>query len=149
MLTKSINFKNFKLKIKNHKVKKDFDNLIKEKNIILKSLSPSYKNNYNHKIILMLKKYSHIRIIGMGGSSLGTESIYDFLKKKIKKNFYFFNNLQPNLSLAKKNVKYLNLVVSKSGNTLETISNSNIIIKKKDRSIFITEKKKKLYIFIS
>ena len=29
------------------------------------------------------------RIIGMGGSSLGAQAIYDFLKKKIKKNFYF------------------------------------------------------------
>jgi len=34
------------------------------------------------------------------------------------------------------------LIVSKSGNTLETISNSNIIIKKKDKNIFITENRK-------
>jgi len=32
------------------------------------------------------------------------------------------------------------LVISKSGNTLETIANSNIFIKKKDKNIFITEK---------
>ena len=29
----------------------------------------------------------------MGGSILGAESIYNFLKYKIKKNFYFINNL--------------------------------------------------------
>ena len=35
----------------------------------------------------------------------------------------------------------MNLIVSKSGNTLETISNSNIFIKKNDKNIFITENK--------
>ena len=30
----------------------------------------------------------------MGGSILGTESIFYFLKNKIKKNLFFFNNLQ-------------------------------------------------------
>ena len=29
----------------------------------------------------------------MGGSSLGAEAIYNFMKYKIKKKFYFFNNL--------------------------------------------------------
>ena len=36
----------------------------------------------------------------------------------------------------------MNLVVSKSGNTIETIINSNIYIKKKDKNIFITENKR-------
>jgi len=77
----------------------------------------------------------------MGGSILGTESIYDFLKHRIKKNFYFNNNLQSKIKYSiKKN--YANLVISKSGNTLETISNSNIIIKKNDKNIFITENRK-------
>ena len=31
----------------------------------------------------------------MGGSSLGTEAIYDFLKNKITKKFTFVNNLNP------------------------------------------------------
>jgi glucose-6-phosphate isomerase len=38
--------------------------------------------------------------------------------------------------------KILNLIVSKSGNTIETIVNSNILVKKKDKNIFITENKK-------
>jgi glucose-6-phosphate isomerase len=38
--------------------------------------------------------------------------------------------------------KITNLVISKSGNTIETIVNSNILIKKKDKNIFITENKK-------
>ena len=65
----------------------------------------------------------------MGGSILGTESIYYFLKNKIKKSFFFYNNLTSKVDVNDKENKYLNVIVSKSGNTLETISNSNIIIK--------------------
>ncbi len=36
---------------------------------------------------------------------------------------------------------YTNVIVSKSGNTIETIINSNIFIKKKEKNIFITENK--------
>ena len=32
----------------------------------------------------------------MGGSILGAEAIYQFLKHKIKKNFFFLNNLEKN-----------------------------------------------------
>ena len=142
MLTKNINFKNFKSKKNNIKIKKDLNFILKKKNAVLKSLSSSYKNSYSKKTIAKFKKYSHIRVIGMGGSILGTEAINDFLKNKIKKNFYFINNLKPIINLHYKNKKYVNLIVSKSGNTLETISNSNIIIKNKDKNIFITENKK-------
>ena len=77
----------------------------------------------------------------MGGSILGTEAINDFLKHKIKKKFYFTNNLQSNINSYNIKKKYINLIISKSGNTLETISNSNVIIKTKDKNIFITENK--------
>jgi glucose-6-phosphate isomerase len=142
MLTKNINFKNFKSKKNNIKIKKDLQILLKENNAVLKSLSSSYKNNYSKKTITKFKRYSHIRVIGMGGSILGTEAINKFLKNKIKKNFYFINNLKPTINSYHKNKNYINLIVSKSGNTLETISNSNIIIKNKDKNIFITENKK-------
>ena len=36
----------------------------------------------------------------------------------------------------------MNLIISKSGNTLETIVNSNAYIKKNEKNIFITENKK-------
>ena len=142
MLTKNINFKNFKSKKNNIKIKKDLQILLKENNAVLKSLSSSYKNNYSKKTITKFKRYSHIRVIGMGGSILGAEAINKFLKNKIKKNFYFINNLKPTINSYHKNKNYINLIVSKSGNTLETISNSNIIIKNKDKNIFITENKK-------
>ena len=142
MLTKNINFKNFKSKKNNIKIKKNFKFLLKENNAVLKSLSSSYKDNYSKKTITKFKRYSHIRVIGMGGSILGTEAIKNFLKNKIKKKFYFINNLKPIINSNYKNKDYINIIVSKSGNTLETISNSNIIIKNKDKNIFITENKK-------
>ena len=64
----------------------------------------------------------------MGGSSLGANAIYDFLKNKVNKNFYFLSNLNRKTF---SNKKYLNLIISKSGSTLETVVNSNIFIKKK------------------
>ena len=50
-----------------------------------------------------LKKFKEINIIGMGGSILGTQTIYNFLKDKIQKKIKFFNNLQiKNLKKIKK-----------------------------------------------
>ena len=89
MLTKNINFKNFKLKKISNKIKKDLSVILSENNEILKSLSPNYKNSYNKKNISKFMKFSNIKVIGMGGSILGTQSIYDFLKHKIKKKIIF------------------------------------------------------------
>ena len=74
----------------------------------------------------------------MGGSILGMKAIYSFLKFKIKKKFLFIDNLNP-IQKKEINTKNLNLIISKSGNTLETISNTNILIKKKQKNIFLTE----------
>ena len=141
MLTKNISFKNFKVKGYTKKVKKILDDILVKKNSVLDSLSSNYKNSYNKKTILKFKKYNNINVVGMGGSILGTESIYYFLKSKIKKNFFFYNNLQSKIDPSHKRNKHLNIIVSKSGNTLETISNSNIIIKNQNKNIFITENK--------
>jgi len=141
MLTKNISFKNFKVKGYTKKVKKILDDILVRKNSVLDSLSSNYKNSYNKKTILKFKKYNNINVVGMGGSILGTESIYYFLKSKIKKNFFFYNNLQSKIDPSHKRNKCLNIIVSKSGNTLETISNSNIIIKNQNKNIFITENK--------
>ena len=140
MLTSRISFKNFKLtKKKSPLVKKKLLALVKEKNEIIKSLTKDYKNNFNHKTLKKFKNSLEYRVIGMGGSSLGAQAIYDFLNFKIKKKFVFFDNLKKNYS--KKNKNYTNLVISKSGNTIDTIVNANLLIKKKDRNIFITEDK--------
>ncbi len=138
MLTKNINFKNFKNNRNQKNILKIFNNLIKEKNEILKSLSNDYKDSFKYKDLSNLKKFSTVSIIGIGGSILGAKCIYNFLKKKIKKKFIFKDDLEvQNLN----NKKNLNLIISKSGNTLETIINSNILIKKSSSNIFITENK--------
>ena len=147
MLTKNIIFKNFHLKRINKNIKKDLKKLLREKNTVLDSLSINYKNSYSKKNILNSKNYKNIRVIGMGGSILGTEAIFDFLRHKIKKSFDFINNIKTTKNFDAKSNKNLNLIVSKSGNTLETISNSNIFIKKNDKNIFITENKES-YLFL-
>ena len=76
----------------------------------------------------------------MGGSTLGSQAIYQFLKNKVKKKIDFIDNLQSS-TRANKN-KYTNIIISKSGNTIETLVNANILIKKNDKNIFITENKK-------
>ncbi len=145
MLSKRLKFSNFndfkrpnnlKLKIKNFKNKewtRDYP--------ILKSFKTDYKYSYNRNFIKRLKKYKNFRIIGMGGSVLGAEAIYQFLKKKIKKKFLFTDNLEANVS--KKNSD-LNIIISKSGSTLETISNFHILLNRKRNSnnVFITENNK-------
>ena len=142
MLTKDIIFKNYNLKKKkNIKIKKDLISFLNKNTEIIKSLSIKYKNSYKKKTVNKFKKYKNIRVIGIGGSILGTQSIYDFLKSKIKKNFYFIDNLQTNNNFFRNKKKSINLIVSKSGNTLETISNANLAINKKDKNIFISENK--------
>ena len=141
MLNKDINFKNFLNTKNNPKIKKDLANLLKNNLQIFETLKPSYKYSYSKKLISKYKKFSNIRIIGMGGSILGSEAIYNFLKKKIKKKLTFINNLNSNASYFKDKNINLNLIISKSGNTLETISNVNTIIKDKDKNIIITENK--------
>jgi len=144
MLTKNIEFKNFKVRKSDKKIFYLLKKLLKEENEILNSLKKNYKDTFNNKTVAKLRKYTEIRIIGMGGSVLGSRSIYSFLKDKIKKNFYFNDNFEKsNLTQNNKDKKKkLNLIISKSGNTLETISNSNVLINSQVKNIFITENKK-------
>ncbi len=141
MLSKNVIFKGFINKTNNKYVFKLYNNLKKDflsnKLKPLNSLSNDYKYSYNNKIIKKLKKFQYYRIIGVGGSILGSKAIYQFLNNKIKKIFFFIDNLEAKLNLNKK--KIANLIISKSGNTLETISNSNVLLKN-NKNIFIVEK---------
>ena len=141
MLTENISFKNFLTKKKILITKKNLNLILNEKNQLIRSLSKSYKDSFSKKNTKHFNKKFDYRIIGMGGSTLGAQAIYDFLKKKIKKKFTFVDNLNAfeNKKLKK---NFNNLIISKSGNTTETIVNANILIKKKDINLFITEKKK-------
>ena len=140
MLTKNINFINFQNKKKSKSILNSLKLILSGNDEIILSLKKNYKNSYGKKILKLFKNKNDYRIVGMGGSILGANAIYDFLNDKIKKKFYFINNLQANHSkFFKKN--YNNLIISKSGNTLETIVNFNILVKKKDKNLFITEDK--------
>ena len=112
---------------------------------LLNTLTNNYMYNYDKKILNNLKKFNDYNLIGIGGSALGTKAIYDFLNYKIKKKFYFYDNLQ-NSKILKSNTNRLNIIVSKSGNTLETISNLNLISlrQKKNKNLIITENKKNI-----
>ena len=101
MLTKNINFTNFRIKKKKKLIKEKLKLIIKENNHVIQSLGKNYKYSYNKTTINFFNKSFSNRIIGMGGSILGSHAIYDFLKDKIKKKFYFIENLQ---SVKKKNL---------------------------------------------
>jgi glucose-6-phosphate isomerase len=135
--------KNFFKKLNNQPkisiIKNYLKKLILEDNEILQSFKKSYKNNYNRLLVNSLQKYKTISVIGMGGSILGSKAIYSFLKKKNNKHFIFIDNLNSNLDKKIVEKKKLNLVISKSGNTLETIVNFNIAENRLDKNIFLTE----------
>ena len=110
-------------------------------------LNRDYNFNFDIKDLKKFKKFNTIAIIGMGGSILGAKAIYYFLRKKIKKKVYFFDdvNSQNIFSFKKREntQKVLFLVISKSGNTIETISNllSLKIIKRGSKNIIIISEK--------
>ena len=134
-------FKNFNNKINEKGKKKLLKNLkeIDQNNFpkFFQSFKKNYNYSYKRNIIKKYRNIKNINIIGMGGSSLGTKAIYNFLIEKIKKKVTFDESL--NL-IKQKNIKSLNIIISKSGNTLETISNFNLRYYKNNKNIFITEK---------
>src|SRR5210317_2609644 len=137
MLSKKIQINNLKFK-KNQSITNILSNLLKEKNQTILSLGIKYKNKYSYQKLVNKVDKLNVRIFGMGGSILGAKAIYDFLKKKIKKKFYFIDNIDEKTPFNKKE-NFLDLIISKSGNTLETIVNINIFVKSKNKKIFLTE----------
>ncbi len=127
-------------------------NIIKDLNNninIFHTFSNKFKLNFNKKDLNKFNKFKTVVIIGMGGSILGAKAIYSFLKYKIKKEFFFLDNLDTKKILEiNKNInvnKTLFIVISKSGNTIETLINLNLIKSKNKKSknfIVITETKK-------
>ena len=140
MISKRISFINYRIKKNSITISNKLKSIINKQDQVLMSLGKNYKNSFTKKQLNKYKSFSNFRIIAMGGSILGSQTIYDFLKNKIKKNFVFVDNLEskPKKKDKKNNV---NLIISKSGNTIETIANANILIKKNDKNIVITENK--------
>ena len=143
--------KNFSKKISQilQKIKKE----IKDTNKTLNILSKSYNFNLKFKNLKNFKKFKTITLIGMGGSILGSEAIYAFLQGRIKKRINFINDLDPekikNLKKYKNFNKSLFLIISKSGNTTETLSNffSLNILKKNAKNIIVISERKNNYLF--
>ena len=120
----------------------------------LNILNKNFKFNFKLSDLKRFKKFQKIALIGMGGSILGTEAIYNFLQKKIKKKIYFFDDLDENkiTNLKKREnlSKILFIIISKSGNTVETLSNtfSLKIIKKQAKNVIIISEKKNNFLFL-
>ena len=104
------------------------DEIARSKQGLFRTFFPKFKSN-SIKNFKNFKKFKTIILIGMGGSILGTKAIYSFLRNKVNKKIIFIDNLdQRYLVKIKKenNLKTaLFLIISKSGNTTETIVNSS------------------------
>jgi len=155
MLKKDNFFKNYFISSRKYnknlkKTKKIFNSFLidlKNKQIpLLDSYEKNYEFDFSMAAVRKFSKYKNIIIIGMGGSILGTKSIYSFLEKKIKKKVFFFDNLDLNLNLKYRKIKNLKnscfIVAGKSGRTIETIVNLGVIFSKnllKNKLIIIAE----------
>ena len=133
--TKKI-FKSFQIDLENFEIP------------MLESYYKSYNFDFSQEVIKKFSKFENIIIIGMGGSILGAKSIYSFFRHRVKKKIFFFDNLDSSLNLQYSKIRNLKnscyIIISKSGNTLETIVNLNIIFSKHTalkKIVFITEAK--------
>ena len=164
MLSKKNFFQNYNLNSNNFKrnfikTKKIFENFkfnFQAEIPLLQSYEKNYKMNFSSKTIKKFSKYKNIIIFGMGGSILGSKCIYSFFKSKIKKKIFFFDNLDPDLHAQCRKIKDIKntcfIVISKSGNTLETITNLSIVFSNsliRNKLIIITEIKDSALSFIA
>ena len=150
----SENLKSSSIRYLSKKFEKIFSEIkhdIKDAKKTLHILDDELKFNFKTRDLKKFKNFKTIVLIGMGGSILGSEAIYNFFKKKIKNKFYFFNDLNENKIIEfkkKENIsKTLFIIISKSGNTIETLSNVfslNIMKKNSKNIILISEKKNNL-----
>ena len=135
------------------KILTQFNNELKNKEKTINVLDQDFQFNFKVSQLKKFLKFKKIAIIGMGGSILGAEAIYSIFKSKIQKKVYFFNDIDEKkiISFKKKEdlSKILFIIISKSGNTIETLSNSLSlgVIKKNSKNIIIISEKKNNYLF--
>jgi len=103
------------------------------------ALAVASDKKYQNKIARVAKKFSgvkHVILVGIGGSSLGTEAIFDALKDDKSPTLMIVDSLDDDALLKAyeiiKNVTTVNqvavVVISKSGTTTETIVNAGNIL---------------------
>ena len=87
MFNKLVQLEDFSNKKKNKKIIKILNSLKTRYNSdqLFKSLTPKYNYSFKKKLLNKFKKEKIFKIIGMGGSILGTKSIY------LLSNLYSFN----------------------------------------------------------
>ena len=112
----------------------------------IETFKKDYNYDFSQSLVKKFSRYKKIIIIGMGGCILGSKSIYSFFKEKIKKEVFFFDNLDEDLIVNFNKIKNKKnscfVIISKSGSTLETLANFLLVSKKKidkNKLIFITE----------
>lgn len=143
----------FNISKKFNQIFSELKNELNNKNKTINILDKKFSLNFKISELQKFKKFKKIAIIGMGGSILGSEAIYNFLEKRVKKKIYFLNNINEKkiITLKKKEKlsEVLFIIISKSGNTIETISNalSLKIFKKKAKNIIIISEKKNSDLF--
>ncbi|MFA6457923.1 MAG: glucose-6-phosphate isomerase [Patescibacteria group bacterium] len=102
------------------------------------------------KFVAANKKWQQVLVIGIGGSSLPARTLVDALGKS-KREFYFLENVDPTAAakiFARLDFpKTIVLVVSKSGDTLETLANFFIVRKLlgknwRQQVVFLTDAEK-------
>ena len=144
MKINSFNFlKNNSILYKNNlrKCSEIFENLLRNKeNFFFNTLSNDYqKSIFLKKIFIKKKLHKDVLIIGMGGSVLGSKMLSSFFG--LDKNYYFLDNLnnsKVNDFIKKDLSKFSIFIISKSGETLETLTNFNIVLnnfKKRKKNI--------------
>ena len=127
-----------------HEINLEIDNDKK----LLHVLNKDYKFNFKLNDLRNFKKYNTIAIVGMGGSILGSEAIYNFLAKNIKKKVYFFNNLDfEKISNFKKKNKVIVIGDSEADEKLAKINNIEFALIKNGYAKKNLRKFKKKYLF--
>ena len=129
------------------KIEREISYQINEPESVYNIFSKNFRFNFKIRDLKKFIKYKNIVIIGMGGSILGSHAIFKFLEQKIKKKLFFFDNIDYDkaLSFKKKNKgSILFIIISKSGNTIETISNFLFLnkIKKKQKNLILVSERR-------
>ncbi len=129
-----------------------FNKILEEKESIGYYKLP-YQDTREIKEFAKAVKQNHIVVVGIGGSSLGTYAIHNFLRHKENgKKLHFLESTDP-IELKKRVSKIdledaLFIIISKSGNTIETISIfkylHSLLTIDKTNCVCITEKSSKL-----
>ena len=130
-----------------------FQNLVQDPKIGIFNKELQHQAKKSSKDIY--QKFKHIRYfihVGMGGSALGPQMITSALQTSSVK-MTFINNIDPDYTYKQLSQIEINqslfYIVSKSGNTLETLANLSIIIDQLSQSKIPPEKWKKHIILAS